>query len=166
METITVNGTTKKERYEDLVPQLKALVSGEADPIANLANVSAALSMAFPEFLWVGFYLMREGELVLGPFQGSVACTRIKLGRGVCGTSASRRESIIVEDVQQFPGHIVCDPASRSEIVVPMSDHARVYGVLDVDSGSIATFDITDRQYLELIVSAIITPMLANGAKN
>ena len=167
METIRVRGESKTDRYEELLPQLDALVRDEDDSIANLANIASALAMTFPEFLWVGFYLMKGTELVLGPFQGSVACTRIHLGRGVCGLSAARRESIIVDDVEKFPGHIVCDPASRSEIVVPMFDDRGLHGVLDVDSKTVSAFDITDQRYLERIVDAIILPKLngTNGAR-
>ncbi len=160
METITVVGESKEEKYEGLFPQLSSLLADEEDEVANLANVSAALAATFPQFLWVGFYLLKGEELVLGPFQGKVACTRIKLGRGVCGTAAAERKTIVVRDVAEFPGHIVCDPSSRSEIVVPILVGARVFGVLDVDSNKAGAFDTTDQDQLERIVNRLVTPKL------
>ncbi len=141
--------------YESVIPQIKALLTGEDDLVANLANVCAALKEQF-NWLWVGFYLVKNDELVLGPFQGPVACTRIKKGRGVCGASWQQAATLIVDDVEKFPGHIACSSASRSEIVVPLFKQEAVVGVLDVDSRALATFDETDKKYLEQIVSMII----------
>lgn len=141
---------TKQEVYEGLIPQIKALIEGEVDLVANLANVSAALKEAF-DFFWVGFYLVKGDELVLGPFQGPVACTRIRKGKGVCGTSWERSETIVVPDVDAFPGHIACSSLSRSEIVVPLIKHGSVVGVLDVDSNTLNSFDDTDSEYLQTL---------------
>lgn len=154
-EQLTVIGTTKAERYASLLPQIAALVAGETNTIANLANTSAALHDAFG-FWWVGFYLVEGDELVLGPFQGPVACTRIAKGRGVCGSAWQRGSTIIVEDVELFPGHIACSSASRSEIVVPLWHEGRVVGVLDIDSSELATFDSTDREWLERLCYEIL----------
>ncbi len=156
MEQIIVKGETKDEIYSELLPQIKSLVEGESDLIANLANVTSALKQAFPSFSWVGFYLMKEGELVLGPFQGKLACTRIKVGSGVCGTAVLRKETIIVPDVEKFPGHIYCDPDSRSEIVVPIIKNGEVLGVLDIDSYELDNFDETDKFYLEKLVEILL----------
>jgi L-methionine (R)-S-oxide reductase len=145
---------TKQEQYEQLIPQIIGLLQGETDLVANLGNLAAALKEQF-RWWWVGFYLVRDGELVLGPFQGPVACTRIRRGKGVCGTSWERMESLIVPDVEAFPGHIACSSASRSEIVVPLIRNGQVLGVLDVDSEHLYHFDDTDRHYLEQIVSSI-----------
>ena len=140
----------KKTRYEQLLPQISALIEGESDEISILANVSAALHEAFDDFLWTGFYLVRQGELRLGPFQGSVACMHIAHGRGVCGTAWAEARSVVVPDVLQFPGHIACSALSRSEIVVPLfRADGTVAGVLDIDSAQFNTFDDTDRHYLE-----------------
>jgi L-methionine (R)-S-oxide reductase len=158
METITVVAESKKEKYEELFPQLVSLLAGEDDIVASLANISAALGATFPHFLWVGFYLLKGEELVLGPFQGKVACIRIKLGSGVCGTAATKRRTVIVPDVAKFPGHIVCDPESRSEIVVPLLGEEALFGVLDVDSGEVDAFDQIDQENLERIASKIIVP--------
>lgn len=155
METITTIADGKKEKYEELFPQLEALVGDEDDLIANLANVSAALKATFPLFSWVGFYRMEKEELVLGPFQGKVACVRIKIGNGVCGTAAKERKAIIVPDVDKFPGHIACDPDSRSEIVVPLICRGDLFGVIDVDSDKLNSFDETDRIHLEKIAEII-----------
>lgn len=155
METITITAESKKERYEELLPQILGILADESDLIANLANVSAALKTAFSNFSWVGFYLLKNDELVLGPFQGKVACVRIPLGSGVCGTAAKRRETLIVKDVTTFPGHIACDPGSQSEIVVPMMSGLYLYGVLDVDSYARDSFDETDRTYLEKIAEKV-----------
>ncbi len=138
---------TKKEMYEGLIPQIKGLVEGETDQVANLANVCAAIKECFG-FFWVGFYLVKGEELVLGPFQGPVACTRIRKGKGVCGTSWEKAETLIVEDVNNFPGHIACSSLSQSEIVVPLIKENLVIGVLDIDSDSLATFDEVDAQFL------------------
>jgi GAF domain-containing protein len=143
-ETLTLQADDKAGRYRELMPQLRSLVDGEPDLIANLANLSAALMEGIEAASWVGFYILRGGELVLGPFQGKVACVRIALGRGVCGTAAAERRTLVVPDVEAFPGHIACDPASRSEIVVPIIRRGELCGVLDVDSSSRASFDDTD----------------------
>ncbi len=149
-ETIQISpNLTKAERYKELLPQVKALIAGESDLTANLANVCAALKYNMPHFFWVGFYLLKYGELVLGPFQGPVACTRIHMGKGVCGSAALQRETIIVPDVDKFPGHIACSSLSKSEIVVPLLSSRSVWGVLDVDSDELNMFDETDKKYLE-----------------
>jgi GAF domain-containing protein len=145
---------SKEEVYQSLLPQIKGLLEGETDLIANLANVSAALKEQFKWF-WVGFYLVKNDELVLGPFQGPVACTRIKKGRGVCGSSWQQAATLIVPDVEKFPGHIACSSLSRSEIVVPIILNNEVIGVLDVDSEFLDQFDETDKKYLEEIISQI-----------
>ena len=145
---------TKQEQYKSLVPQIKALIEGEPDLIANLANVSAALKEQF-NWLWVGFYLVKNNELVLGPFQGPVACTRIKKGRGVCGTSWAEKKTLIVPDVEKFPGHIACSSLSRSEIVIPIIRDGEVLGVLDVDSEEPDKFNETDQKFLEQIVDLL-----------
>ena len=155
METITITAESKKERYEELLPQIIYLIAGEIDLIANMANVSAALKTAFADFSWVGFYLLKNNELVLGPFQGKVACVRIELGKGVCGSAALQRKTIIVPDVSKFPGHISCDPESRSEIVVPLRSGRNVCGVIDIDSSEHDSFDETDRYYLEKIAEMV-----------
>lgn len=144
----------KAEQYEALIPQIAALVEGEADLIANLANIAAALKEQFKWF-WVGFYLVKENELVLGPFQGPVACTRIAKGRGVCGSAWAEQKTLIVPDVDLFPGHIACSSLSRSEIVVPLVENEMVYGVLDVDSEELDQFDDTDAKYLAKIIKLI-----------
>lgn len=156
MEQIVIRGQTKEEIYKELIPQISSLIEAETDLIANLANVTSALKQAFSSFSWVGFYLMKENELVLGPFQGKLACTRIKIGRGVCGTSALKKETIIVPDVEKFPGHIYCDPDSKSEIVVPIIKDGEVLGVLDIDSYQLNNFDELDKIYLEKIVELLI----------
>jgi GAF domain-containing protein len=155
METLHIAALGKKDRYEELLPQLKALLGDESDTIANLGNASAALKQAFAEFSWVGWYLLKNGGLVLGPFQGPVACTRIALDRGVCGAAASRRETVVVPDVNAFPGHIACDGGSRSEIVVPLLRNGELLGVLDVDSYAYNTFDEIDKDYLEQVTEYI-----------
>jgi L-methionine (R)-S-oxide reductase len=149
-----VTNATKEEQYISLIPQIAGLLSGEDDLIANLANTSAALKEQF-NWLWIGFYLVKNGELVLGPFQGPVACTRIQKGRGVCGTSWEQAKTIIVPDVDQFPGHIACSSASRSEIVVPLYHKGEVVGLLDVDSDQLDHFDDVDRIYLGKIVKLV-----------
>jgi GAF domain-containing protein len=143
-EAIELVAGDKAARYAELLPQLRALVEGEPDLIANLANLTAALQVAVPVASWIGFYVMRGGELVLGPFQGKVACVRIALGRGVCGTAAAERRTMIVPDVERFPGHIACDAGSRSEIVVPIVRDGEVVAVLDLDSYELAAFDEID----------------------
>ena len=154
-EDITIIQGSKTEIYRSLIPQIKALTEGEPNLIANLANVSAALKEQF-NWLWVGFYLVENEELVLGPFQGPVACTRIKKGRGVCGTAWQKATTLIVDDVEKFPGHIACSSLSRSEIVVPIIRNNEVIGVLDVDSELLAAFDETDKKYLEEIMASVI----------
>lgn len=154
-ENLLIKGETKEEKYSTLLPQLKALVESEPDMIANMANVSSCLMDTF-HFWWVGFYRVEgiEGEqLVLGPFQGPLACTRIKKGRGVCGTAWEKEETIIVPDVELFPGHIACSSASRSEIVVPIFSNGKVIAVLDIDSENLNTFDNTDKLWLEKVAN-------------
>lgn len=146
--------------YQDLAASLAALLDGETDALANLANASALLAEALDRINWCGFYLLRGDELVLGPFQGKSACVRIALGRGVCGTAAARRETLVVPDVHAFPGHIACDAASRSEIVVPILANGRLCGVLDVDAPETSRFDDEDRQGLEAFV-ATLAPRIA-----
>ena len=143
---------TKQEKYQLLVEQTRSLAEGERDAISVMANLSAAIHEAMG-FWWTGFYIEKEGELHLGPFQGPVACYRIPHGKGVCGTAYQRRETIIVPDVEQFPGHIACSSLSRSEIVVPVWRGDDIVAVLDIDSKDLNTFDATDQQYLEQIVS-------------
>jgi GAF domain-containing protein len=143
-DAIHVDAADKAGRYRELLPQLAALVDGEPDLIANLANITAALRVVLPVASWIGFYVQRGDELVLGPFQGKVACVRIAFGRGVCGTAAAERRTVVVPDVEQFPGHIACDAGSRSEIVVPVMRDGAVVAVLDVDSYELAAFDDID----------------------
>lgn len=149
-----VRNATKAEQYISLIPQVKGLLSGEDDLIANLANIAAALKEQF-NWLWVGFYLVKGEQLVLGPFQGPVACTRIQMGKGVCGTSWANQEVLIVPDVDAFPGHIACSSASKSEIVLPIISNGKVVGVLDVDSAELAEFDQVDARYLNEIINLI-----------
>ncbi len=153
-EDLNIVWGTKQEQYENLLPQVKALISYERDMVANLGNVAAALKEQF-DWLWVGFYLVKDSELVLGPFQGPVACTRIQKGRGVCGAAWEQAKTLIVPDVEQFPGHIACSSASRSEIVVPVIRDAEVVGVLDVDSVEPGAFDEVDQRFLEEIVGML-----------
>lgn len=150
------DGTPKSERYGLLTRQVAALLEGESDWLPNLANVSAAVYASLPGLNWAGFYLMRGGELVLGPFQGQPACVRITPGRGVCGTAATEQVTQVVEDVEKFPGHIACDPRSRSEIVVPVVVGGETVAVLDLDSSRLANFDAADRQGLEAIVALLL----------
>lgn len=154
MEELIIQGETKQERYEALLPQIKAVVEEEPDFIANMANVAAMLHETFG-FWWTGFYRVVGEALVLGPFQGPMACTRICKGRGVCGTAWAEETTQVVPDVEQFPGHIACSSASRSEIVVPVWKAGTVIAVLDIDSAQLATFDDTDRRYLEQIVQLL-----------
>lgn len=149
-----IRNGTKAEQYEALIPQIKALLEAETDLVANLANVVAALKEQFNWF-WVGFYLVKEATLILGPFQGPVACTRINKGRGVCGTSWEKAETLIVPDIEAFPGHIACSSLSKSEIVVPLLQGKNVVGVLDADSAELNEFDETDARYLEQIVQLL-----------
>ncbi len=153
-ELYILETATRAEKYAALIPQIEALTSGEPDLYANLANTAAALRQAFG-FFWVGFYLVKENELVLGPFQGPIACTRIRKGKGVCGASWERKESILVPDVDQFPGHIACSSASRSEIVVPGFKQDEVALVLDVDSDQLNDFSETDQRYLEQLMRLV-----------
>lgn len=154
-EDLQIATGTKKEQYEALLPQVKALLEGEPDLIANLANIAGALKEQF-NWLWIGFYLVKKEELVLGPFQGPVACTRIRKGRGVCGTAWQEARTLIVPDVEQFPGHIACSSLSRSEIVVPIIRNGEVLGVLDADSANLSSFDQTDQHYLELLLDLLV----------
>jgi GAF domain-containing protein len=151
---IYVENASKEEQYQLLLPQIYSLVEHEPDLIANLANIAAVLKTAFG-FFWVGFYLVKGNELVLGPFQGPVACTRISFGKGVCGTAWKERRTIIVPDVEQFPGHIACSSESKSEIVVPVGDKNEIAGVLDIDSDRLNAFDETDAQFLEQLFKKI-----------
>ncbi|WP_194776715.1 GAF domain-containing protein [Pararhodonellum marinum] len=144
----------KSDKYEAILPQIEALVQGEPDLTANLANVAAVLKEAFG-FFWVGFYLVKENQLVLGPFQGPIACTRISMGKGVCGTAWKERKTQLVPDVDAFPGHIACSSASKSEIVVPGFQEDTVWCVLDVDSDQLNDFDEIDQQYLEKLMSRL-----------
>lgn len=158
MESIAFSGSDKATRYRELLPQLASLVEGEPDLVANLANAAAAIRAGVPAASWVGFYVMRGGELVLGPFQGNVACVRIALGRGVCGTAAAERRTMIVPDVEQFPGHIACDAGSRSEIVVPIFGRGgALVAVLDLDSYELAAFDEADAAGLQPIAELLGT---------
>ncbi len=147
-------GISREEIYKEIIPQINALIAGENDIVANLANVSAVLKEAFG-FLWIGFYIIKESELVLGPFQGTVACTRIQKGRGVCGKAWLDKEAIIVPDVDQFPGHIACSSRSRSEIVLPVFLKEEVYAVLDIDSEKLSDFSEIDKKYLNAIIQLI-----------
>lgn len=149
--------TDKEQKYEALVAQAKALSEAETDEIALMANVAAIIHETF-HFWWTGFYRVVGDELVLGPFQGPIACTRIKFGRGVCGTAWKEKRSVIVPDVEEFPGHIACSSASKSEIVVPMFRNGEVFAVLDIDSEKLATFDDTDKKYLEKITTLYLSP--------
>ncbi len=152
-EINTIVGS-KTEQYQSLIPQIKSLLEGEDDLVANLANICAALKQQF-NWLWIGFYLVKKEELVLAPFQGPIACTRIKKGKGVCGTSWEKAITIIVEDVTKFPGHIACSSLSQSEIVIPILHNNTVMGVLDIDSELLNSFDETDKIYLQQIVQLI-----------
>ena len=153
-EDLNIFHGSKEDQYKNLLPQIKGLLEEEPDLIANLANIAAALKEQF-NFFWVGFYLVKNDELVLGPFQGPVACTRIKKGRGVCGTAWEQANTIIVPDVEKFPGHIACSSLSKSEIVLPLFKDGAVAGVLDVDSSSLNSFDETDKIYLQKIIELI-----------
>jgi L-methionine (R)-S-oxide reductase len=149
-----IDTTDKAEQYQSLIPQIEGLVYGETDLVANLANVTAALKEQFKWF-WVGFYLVKNGELVLGPFQGPVACTRIAKGKGVCGAAWEQAKTLVVPDVDAFPGHIACSSLSRSEIVLPLFNNGEVWAVLDIDSEELDQFDETDARYLEQIVKLV-----------
>lgn len=162
-ETVKIYGTTKEEKYLSLIPQLQSLIEGETDAIANISNIVAALKFTMDNFFWVGVYFVKQQqanttkELVLGPFQGPIACTRIAYGKGVCGTAWETRQTVIVDDVDSFPGHIACSSLSKSEIVVPVIKKGEVVLVLDIDSQITADFDTTDKQYLEKIGTIIAT---------
>jgi GAF domain-containing protein len=154
-DDLKLTATTKEEKYIELIPQIKALLDGETDAIAKMANICAALKYGM-DFFWVGFYLVKKDQLVLGPFQGPVACTRINSGKGVCGTSWLKKETIIVDDVETFPGHIACSSLSKSEIVLPLLDQQNtVIGVLDVDSDTLNYFDNIDELYLTKIINLL-----------
>ena len=160
-ESIIVNREVSlDEQYKLLVKQIKSLLDKNDNLISNLSNFTAALNQTFEKISWVGFYLYDGNELYLGPFQGKVACTKILIGKGVCGTSANRRETVIVPDVNNFPGHIACDVESRSEIVVPIIKDDKLFGVLDVDSAIINAFDETDKVYLEEMVNYLVSEIL------
>jgi L-methionine (R)-S-oxide reductase len=150
------NRAEKCVLYRDLAEQLDALLTGEADAVANAANAAAAIFNSLPHLNWAGFYFLRDDTLVLGPFQGRPACVRIKIGDGVCGTAARERRSIVVPDVDAFPGHIACDTASRSELVVPLLDEDRLLGVLDLDSPDLARFDTVDQTGCEALAAIIV----------
>ncbi|ANH80718.1 diguanylate cyclase [Niabella ginsenosidivorans] len=154
-EDLSINKGTREEQYQSLLPQISAIIEGEPDLIANLSNITAALKEQF-NWWWVGFYLVKNDELVLGPFQGPVACTRIKKGRGVCGTAWLKATTLIVPDVQKFPGHIACSSVSKSEIVVPVIHNNVVVAVLDADSEHPDHFDATDQKYLEQLTGTIV----------
>ena len=149
-----MTGSDKQKIYESLYRQIESVIEGEDDAIANMANASSLIHEAFG-FWWTGFYIVKDGVLVLGPFQGPVACTRIPYGKGVCGTAWERQETIVVPDVHLFPGHIACSSLSRSEIVVPIFDGTTVKAVLDIDSKELATFDETDSHWLEMITGLL-----------
>lgn len=154
-EDLTISYGSKTEIYESILPQIKALIDGESDLIANLANITAALKEQF-KWLWVGFYLVKNNALVLGPFQGPIACTRIRKGKGVCGVSWEKATTLIVPDVEKFSGHIACSSLSKSEIVVPIIRNQQVVGVLDVDSEFYQHFDEVDQHFLEKLISMIV----------
>jgi L-methionine (R)-S-oxide reductase len=151
---------TKPEMYADLLTQLRSMLAGERDVIANAANMSALLYHSMPDVNWAGFYFHRDNELVLGPFQGQPACVRIKISKGVCGTAAQQRQTIIVDNVHDFPGHIACDSASNSEIVVPVIKDSKLIGVLDLDSPSVARFDEEDARGLNELVEVLVESMI------
>ena len=157
MESVAFTQGDKATRYRELLPQLAALFDGEPDLVANLANAAAAIRACVAKTSWVGFYIMKGSELVLGPFQGNVACVRIALGKGVCGTAAAERRTVIVPDVNEFPGHIACDAGSRSEIVVPIIRDGRVVAVLDLDSYELSAFDKVDAENLERVAALAST---------
>ncbi|MBO4664629.1 MAG: GAF domain-containing protein [Bacteroidaceae bacterium] len=156
-ELIINSDASKEEKYATLLPQIEAVIDGEPDIIANMANVASMIQETF-QFWWTGFYRVIDNQLVLGPFQGPMACTRIKFGKGVCGTAWKESNTIVVPNVDEFPGHIACSSASKSEIVVPIKVNGEVVGVLDIDSENLSTFDDTDRKWLEkvaLLLSAV-----------
>ena len=152
----TIYTNNREKNYEIVLQQLKALIEGEQDVIANLSNASALLNQFLHDINWVGFYLWKEEELVLGPFQGLPACIRIPFGKGVCGTAIEKKQTMLVENVHEFPGHIACDPKSQSEIVIPMIVKGEIYGVLDIDSPILHRFDGLDQKYLEQFVEILL----------
>jgi len=162
-ETILVDkDLSLEEQYKNLIPQLKSLLSPSDELVSNLANCTAVLKQTFEKISWVGFYLYNGKELYLGPFQGKVACTTIKIGKGVCGTAAEKRETLIVPDVNQFPGHIYCDPDSKSEIVIPIiKKDGNLFGVLDLDSNELNSFNETDKKYLEEICNFLTSEIIS-----
>ncbi len=153
-EELILQQGQKAEQYQSIIPQIQAIIEDETDVIANLANICAALKQQF-DWLWIGFYLVKDNELVLGPFQGPIACTRIAIGRGVCGSAWQQQQVIIVPDVDQFPGHIACSSASRSEIVLPIMKNGECLGVLDIDSSELNQFDEVDAKYLKQLIAMI-----------
>jgi len=153
-EELILQQGQKAEQYQSIIPQIQAIIEDETDVIANLANICAALKQQF-DWLWIGFYLVKDNELVLGPFQGPIACTRIAIGRGVCGSAWQQQQVIIVPDVDQFPGHIACSSASRSEIVLPIMKNGECLGVLDIDSSELNQFDEVDAKYLKQLIVMI-----------
>jgi GAF domain-containing protein len=153
-ESIKITKSTKKEKYQELFPQISSLISGEKDLIANMANIASVLKYSF-DFFWVGFYTVKGRELVLSPFQGKIACTRIPFGAGVCGSAWQKAETIIVPDVEKFKGHIACSSESKSEIVVPLLRDRKVEAVLDIDSDKLNSFDDIDKEYLEKIAALL-----------
>jgi GAF domain-containing protein len=160
--TDVITSSSKAEAYQQICQQLEELLGNERDFVANAANTSALLYQRLPDVNWVGFYIAHGEELVLGPFQGKPACVRIPFGKGVCGSAAASGETIVVPDVSKFPGHIACDPASRSEIVVPLLNWGRVLGVLDIDSASLNRFDEEDREGIESVVAVFLASQLTN----
>ncbi len=157
MEEISIRAESKQEMYEQLLPQIQSLVDDEPNVIANMANIVAALKQTFQYYSWIGFYLYdaANDSLVLGPFQGKIACTRIAVGKGVCGTSFASKKTIIVPDVNKFPGHIFCDGDSKSEIVIPLINDGKIHGVLDIDSHHFDSFNETDQKYLEQMIQQL-----------
>lgn len=158
-ENLVINQGSKEEQYQTLLPQIKSLTGAETDVVANLANIAAALKQTFG-FFWVGFYKVKEDMLVLGPFQGPLACTRIRFGKGVCGTAWKEAKTLIIPDVEAFPGHIACSSDSKSEIVVPVMKDEKVVAVLDIDSDSLNSFDEVDACYLEKLCKEVIAEIL------
>ncbi len=159
------NNLTDEEKYQELLPQLEALIDPDLPVVSNLANVSAALKEAFPKISWVGFYLSKNDKLFLGPFQGKIACSVIEFGKGVCGTAAASKETIIVSDVNKFPGHIACDSGSKSEIVIPLISSNIVFGVLDLDSYEYESFNQIDKIYLEKLAAILISKIDFNNLR-
>ncbi|MFA3782764.1 GAF domain-containing protein [Melioribacteraceae bacterium 4301-Me] len=156
-ESIIINKSNSTEEiYKALLPQINSLLNPNEPLISNLSNVTAALKDAFDKISWVGFYFLKEATLFLGPFQGKVACTSIQFGKGVCGIAAEKKETIIVEDVEKFPGHIACDANSKSEIVAPLTENQKVFGVLDIDSYSLAAFNSVDKYYIETLCKTLV----------